>query len=146
MTVHTLDIDKFRTIFPAFADPVLYPPDMLNFWFAMATCELSATDSCVLHGDCLDNALMLCVAHIGTLLTRAAQGQAQTGAVTSAAIDKVSVGFTAPPFKDGWDYWLSLTPYGLQLHALLSSRAVGGFYFGGLPETAALRRVGGVYR
>ena len=137
------DIAKFRAVFTQFASDTLYPDALITFWADFAKCELS--ESCLLFGDCYDNALMLVVAHILTLMTTAAQGNGQTGALTSAAIDKVSVGYTAPPYQSGWQYWLTQTPYGVQLWSLLSVLAAGGFYVNGWPEASAFRRAGGVY-
>lgn len=143
---HTLDIAKFRLMFPAFGDTTLYPDTVLEAWFSFAKCEINPVDSCVLRGDCLDMALMLCLAHILQMMTDAAKGTLRTGAITGAAIDKVSASFTAPPFASGWQYWLSMTPYGLQLWGLLGAKATGGFYIGGRPEQAAFRKAGGRFR
>ena len=139
-----LDIAKFRAAFPQFADATVYPDPMLNTWWAFANCEI--VESCLLHGDCLENALMLCLAHILMLMHNAARGKVGTGAITSAVIDKVQVGFQAPPFTSGWGYWLGLSPYGIALKAMLSIKAAGGFYIGGMPESRAIRRVGGRFR
>lgn len=141
---HTLNIADFRAAFPQFASDVIYPDAMLNQWWSMATCAMSPDDNCIISGDCLQSALYLMMAHMGVIFTRIAAGQMRVGNPTSSAIDKVSVSYSVPPFKDGWEFWLSQTPYGLQLWALLQLRAVGGFYFGGAPERAAIRRVGGV--
>lgn len=143
---HTLDTEKFRLLFPAFGDATLYPDAMLEAWFSFAKCEIAPNDSCVLAGECLDMALMLCLAHILQMMADAAKGTMRTGAITAAAIDKVSASFTAPPFASGWQYWLSMTPYGIQLWGLLSSNATGGFYIGGRPEQAAFRKAGGRFR
>lgn len=145
MALHTLDIAEFRGAFPAFANSALYPPELLQFWWGFATCELCPNDSAVLNGECLQRGLMLCLAHILTIIDKAAKGRSATGAITSAAIDKVSVGYTAPPYSSGWQYWLSLTPYGLLLRSLLSSKAAGGFYIGGWPEADGFRKIGGVF-
>ncbi|MNJ79317.1 hypothetical protein D3C77_772930 [compost metagenome] len=44
-----------------------------------------------------------------------------------------------------WSYWLGMTPYGMQLMALLKVCTGGGLYVGGLPERAAFRSVGGIF-
>lgn len=145
MAVHTLDIAAFRAAFPAFANPALFPDELLQFWWTFATCEIAPTDNYVLSGDCLDKALMLCLAHILFIINRTAQGSTATGAITAATIDKVSVSYTAPPYTSGWQYWLSLSPYGIMLRGLLSAKAAGGFYIGGLPESSGFRKIGGIF-
>lgn len=136
------DIAKFRLMFPAFASDVIYPDVTITAWSTMAQCSI--TESCALTGECFELAVYLLTAHIGTLLTRAASGMA-TGVVTSAAIDKVSIGFAPPPFRSEWAYWLSQTPYGVQLQGMLSVKSVGGFYLSGTrtPELGSFRRAGG---
>lgn len=136
------DIVTFRGMFPAFADTATYPDLSITGWAAMAQCSI--TESCALHTDCFELAVYLLTAHIGTLLTRAAVGMA-SGVLTAATIDKVSVGFAPPPFRSGWAYWLAQTPYGVQLQAMLSVQAVGGFYMAGTrtPELGSFRRAGG---
>ena len=84
-------------------------------------------------------------AHLLFLNKKIDDGNNATGAVQSATEGSVSVSFTAPPSRDGWEYWLSSTPYGVQLWALLSGLMVGGAYIGGLPERKAVRKVGGVF-
>ncbi|MCH5201909.1 MAG: DUF4054 domain-containing protein [Oscillospiraceae bacterium] len=42
------------------------------------------------------------------------------GKVASASEGSVSASFTQPQFKNWFDYWLSLSPYGLELLAILS--------------------------
>lgn len=136
------DVAKFRQMFPAFSSSGIYPDVTIQAWGTMAQCSLK--ESCELSGECFELAVYLLTAHIGTLLTRAASGTA-SGVVTSAAIDKVSVGFAPPPFRSEWAYWLSQTPYGVQLQGMLSGMAVGGFYVSGTrtPELGAFRRAGG---
>lgn len=135
------DAAKFRSAFPEFADDVIYPDAMLEVWHGMAACQVREIPNC----SCMDLAILLCVAHIGHILSKAANGQNATGNITSSAIDKVSVGFSVPPFADGWGYWLGLSPYGQQLYAMLQSMGAGGFYFGGAPEGRAFRKVYGAF-
>lgn len=136
------DIAAFRAAFPAFADATLYPDATILAWASMANCSLQ--ESCMLNGDCFTLAWQLLTAHIGFLLTRAAAGM-MGGVLTSATIDKVTVGFAPPPFRSGWAYWLSQSPYGIQLQGMLSAKAAGGFYFSGTPyaERSAFRVAGG---
>lgn len=146
MATHTFDAAAFRTMFPMFASTTIYPDATLSMWWTMATCAMSPDDNCVIRADCLQTALYLMTAHIGMTLTQiACGGNTATGVLTSATIDKVSVSYQPPPFKTGWQAWLARTPFGQQLWALLSAKAVGGFYIGGRPELSAFRKVGGVF-
>lgn len=144
MEDHTLDPAAFRAMFPQFASVAIYPNTSLQAWWSMATVNMSAADSCALNGDTLQLALNLMTAHLGALFVSMASGK-RGGVLTSASIDKVSVGYASPPFKTGWQFWLSSTPYGLQLWALLTGLAAGGFYVNGAPEAAAFRKVGGYF-
>lgn len=146
MAVHTFDVAAFRSQFVAFASTTLYPDVTLEGYFTMATAYIALWDNCGLSGARLDLALNLMTAHLAQIFTMIAATPLSptTGVQTSATIDKISVTYEAPPSgPSGWRYWLSTTPYGLQLWALLSARSVGGFYIGGSPEKAAIRKVGG---
>lgn len=134
------DIPAFRAAFPEFASTVLYPDALIQAQADKAPCFLSA-------GGCACDTLQmqLMVAHLLTLATRAAAGAQGAGPVTSASIDKVAVTIATPPTSDAYSYWLAITPYGVQLAALLARCAAGGIYIGGLPERAAFRSVGGIF-
>lgn len=141
-------------MFPPFSDEAIYPDEMLEMKWSMATCYVSDSDCGRLSGKCRENALYLMLAHLLYLATKANEQAATTtpgsiagargGIVTSATIDKVSVSLLPPPVTDSWDWWLQQTPYGSQLLALLSS-FVGGFSVGGLPEQDGFRKVYGVF-
>jgi hypothetical protein len=152
----TLDIAKFRVLFPAYKDPVAYPDLMIEMYWELATQFISA-DDCpyrTLSGKVLETCLYYLTAHLlalGTMQTAGAGGQGQSaggvqgGFITSATVGEVSVAKLAPPATNGWQWWLASTPYGQALWALLSVKAVGGFAIGGLPEREGFRKVGGVF-
>jgi len=142
MATIVFDVAVFRARYPQFADSDIYPDATLNAYWETATCFISAEDYGYLHGACRETALMLLTAHLAGLSVFIANGQTP-GMVTSATIDKVSVSLTPPPVKDQLAWWLNLTPYGMQLWAMLSAMSVGGLYIGGLPERSAFRTVGG---
>lgn len=144
MATHEFDVDEFREQFPAFADEDAFPDATLQQYWNAATCYITPVDFCWLQNDCLQLALNLMTAHLTALSALIAQGQTP-GYEQSATIDKISVTLTPPPNKNQWQWWLSTTPYGMQLLALLQAKSAGGFYIGGLPETAAFRKVGGIY-
>ncbi len=140
----TFNVAQFRMTFSAFADPAKYTDAELNGCWDQATCMVSTTPSCRLQEKCRTQGLQLLTAHICTLQTQIQDGT-NTGVTTSATIDKVSVTLQPPPTTNGWNWWLSTTPYGSQLWALLKVNSVGGFYIGGLPERSAFRKVGGIF-
>lgn len=152
------DDDLFRKQFPEFSDKTKFPPEKLGIFWSVAASFVDTRDSpCrILSGDALVYALNLLTAHLLTLSMQAAESMnggasggggvpGQTGFITSAHIDEVSVTKMQPPVKDGWQFWLSSTPYGTQLWAILSMLAVGGISVGGLPERTGFRKVGGVF-
>ncbi len=143
----TLDFDvvAFRAQFPQFANETKYPDAVLSGYFDMATCNISDCENEVMFGKTLMLALNLMTAHIASIFTMIASGSAMSGVQTGATVDKVSITAAAPPFKNGWQSWLSKTPYGEQLWALLLAKSAGGFYIGGADETSAFRKSYGVF-
>jgi hypothetical protein len=135
------DPAAFRAAFPEFAN---LTDDQLTAYWNMALDTMTNYDGVLLSGASLQLALQLLTAHIARLMTKAATGNA-TGIVTSAGEGSVNIGMAAPPFKNGWQYWLSQTPYGQQLWALLMVQSAGGLYLGGSAERAAFRKAGGVF-
>lgn len=147
MATHTLDIPTFRLLFPPFADVALFPDAYIQAQWDMAVSYMGDVDGCLFGGPELQTALNLMTAHLMQLNVMVAAGGTAgvTGVLTGATVDKVSVTVAAPPFKNGWQWWLSQTPYGAQLWALLAMKSAGGFYFGGLPERKPFRKVGGIF-
>jgi len=145
MAEHTFDVTAFRLLFPAFANPTLFPDVYLTAQWTAATSYIGAYDGCILNGARLQQALNLLTAHLLQInVILANSGQTPTlGVLTSATVDKVTVTNMPPPATSGWKYWLATTPYGLQLWALLSLALPGGIYIGGSPERSAFRKVGG---
>jgi hypothetical protein len=136
----------FRAQFPAFSCETGYPTALLQMYWDTATCFISASDCpCqALNGGCRELALNYMTAHLLALNNMVKEGQTP-GMVSSSTIDKISVTLTTPPQPNQWQWWLNLTPYGMQLLALLQLKTVGGWYIGGRPETAGFRKVGGVF-
>lgn len=148
MAQQTLNIATFRLLFPEFADPAKFPDPYIQAQWNVAVAHMGDMDGWALAGSALNTALMYLTAHLMKInvILAAGGGAGIAGQVTGATIDKVSVQFAAPPSKSGWQYWLSLTPYGLQLWALLQMKSAGGLYIGGRPERRAFRKVGGNFR
>lgn len=144
MTTLTFDVADFRTQFPAFANETTYPDPTLQAYWDAATTYISAEDYGWLNGTARLRALNLMTAHLTDLSTKAAAGH-HAGIVQASTIDNVSVTLVPVPAESEWSYWMQMTPYGMQLLALLKVRAVGGMYLGGNPETAALRKTRGLF-
>lgn len=90
-----------------------------------------------LKNDDRKTAFYLFCAHLSLLYfknsTAMQTGAASNGAglVASANVGEVSVSYVQIPNLDNLEYWLSLTPYGLELLALLEIYTSAPFYFGG---------------
>jgi len=142
MTTLTFDVAAFRTQFPAFANPTTYPSATLQGFWDLAVCYISPVDYGYLNGDCRERAINMMVAHLTYMNGLIVAGTAPS-MVNSSSVDRVSVSLTPPPFKDQFQWWLNLTPYGAQLAALLSLKAMGGFYVGGNLARAGFRQPAG---
>ncbi len=144
-THNTLDLTAFTSTFPAFANQAQYPPAMINTFYAAAGNYIDQNDNWSgMNGSMLDWALQLLTCHLLVLLGQMTAGQ-QTGFLTSSSISDVTNTFLAPVARDGWEFWLTQTPYGNQLWALLDVQSAGGWSVGGGPETWALRKAGGFF-
>lgn len=144
----------FRAMFPEFADTVKYPASVIQMFWDLAS-DFIVIPSCpagaFLSGNSAAAALNYMTAHLYALnLQQVNSGQTpgsvQGGYETAATIDKISVTMMTPPAKDMWSFWLTQTPYGQALLALLEVKAVGGTSVGGLPERQAFRKAWGTLR
>lgn len=139
-----LSVDRFRELFPAFADAGQYPDAQVSGYFAWAECWLGEyLDGC---GQCQDMLFYLLTAHLLFTAGAVATGQAVGGVIVSSSVGGVSVSVQTMPVRSAWQAWLSGSPYGLQLWALLRIRAGGGRYVGGSPERSGFRKIGGQFR
>lgn len=141
MAAITFDVNAFYAAFPAFQGKVT--EDGLRIYFETASIYVTPFASpcnLVLQTKYLN----LMTAHIVALNLIIMTGSAP-GILVGATIDKVTVQLQPPPEKNQFQWWMNQTPYGQQLLALLQVQSVGGFYVGGLPETSAFRKVGGIF-
>jgi hypothetical protein len=144
----TLVVADFRALFPQFASNIAFPDSVIQLQFDLATSYISASEYGDMSVAARTNALYMMTAHLLALNIIIASGgyTGKPGIVTQSRVGDVAVTVAQPPYgTSAWRYWLALTPYGVQLLALLEAQAVGGFYVGGLPERAAFRKVGGVF-
>lgn len=121
------NVALFRSSFPSFANVQCYTNEALTGYWDTATLFISADDYGYLNGNSRARAINLMAAHLAQLADMINSGQTP-GQVQSSTIDKISVTLTPPPQPDQFAWWLNLTGYGAQLYALLSVKAVGGFY------------------
>ena len=88
--------------------------------------------------ECMQKQLTyLMTAHLVSLESNNASGNSSSigcGQVASASVGGVSVSKALPNNRTELDYWLNMTPYGMQLLALLSMLSGVGFYIGGQRE------------
>jgi len=148
VAVITIDYSVFRAQFPQFENATAFPDVELQAKFDMATAYVQDRVGSQMPAAARRQALYLMTAHLLALAVLIATGNytGQPGIVTASSVGDVSVSLMAPPVKTQWAWWLNLTPYGAQLLALLQLQSVGGMGpFGSLPETAAFRRVGGIF-
>ena len=144
MTAIVMTYATFRAMFPAFADTVAYPDASLDLQFAMATGYVSPEVSGDMTAAVQQSAVYLMTAHLLALGALIAAGKTPA-VVQQAGIDQVTVTLQPPPVRGQWRWWLSTTPYGQQLLALLDAQSVGGFFVGGIPERDAFRKAYGVF-
>lgn len=144
MATQVWDQAAFQAQFPEFAGT---PGSALQGYWNMAVQYMNPNDGCLLSGSILLLGLNLLTAHLARLFAQIAAGAGNNtpGVVTGAGEGSVNVSMAPPPFRDGWQYWLSTTPYGQQLWALLQANTAGGLYVGGSLERASFRKAGGVF-
>lgn len=140
----TFNVTNFRLQFPAYSNVSQYPDITLQGYWDMAIQYISDVNWGSLKDAGRQLAINYMTAHLAYIAGLIATGNTSV-LVSSATVDKVTVSMTPPPLKNQWQWWLSTSPYGQQLLALLAARSVGGFYVGGLPESIAFRKVGGIF-
>jgi Protein of unknown function (DUF4054) len=138
----TFDVDAFRIQFPAYASTVQFPDATLQAYWDSATCYMSDVGNYgSLQGTCRQYGLNLLTAHLAYISQLIASGQVPY-VLGAATIDKVQITAVPPPLKTQFGWWLSISPYGQQLWALLQANIVGGFYIGGSPILSSFRGYG----
>lgn len=140
---HTFDPVAFREAFPYFASETKYPTEQLAGYFAVATLSIYPYDWLLVSGDTLQRMLDLFTAHLAYRYNQMLQGNNAVGVVTGATIDKVNVSMQVPATVKAWQAWLLLSPFGLELWAMISALKPKAIPVGGLPERQGFRRVGG---
>ena len=135
----TFDYTLFAEQVPAYSNIVTYPEATLQAYWDTAIFYVSDSANCgSLTCDARQYAINLMVAHLVYIAGLIASGQVP-GLMQSSTIDKISVTLTPPVIQNQWQWWMSLSPYGQQLLALLQTKSVGGYYFGGSPVLGSFR-------
>ena len=135
----TLDIAQFRLTFTQFADVFAYPDIKIQLWFDNATAMMTNQVNTLIREPSQRFALYLLTAHLLLIQETAASG-APIQLLQNATEGTVTIGYTPPPIKNGFQWWLSATPYGQQLWSLLQVLSTGGFYFGGSSVRSGIRK------
>lgn len=137
---------NFRAQFPAFADVLAFPDVTLSATWATGTAYISpnANPGWTCNPAQLQRALDLMCAHMTQLAQQIANGTPM-GVMAAASEGSVSITLQPPPVKSAFGYWLSTTPYGIELRMLLNIVSGIGFYAGGSCEREGFRKVGGVF-
>lgn len=137
MTELLLTTSEFRSRFPAFSDETKYNEDLVQTQLYMAQLYISPEPNCMMK-ECLQKqAIYLMTAHLLEINGNIANGNGGSmgvGQVASASVGGVSVSKAIPKNKTDFEYWLNMTPYGMQLLALLDMLSVVGLYIGGQKE------------
>lgn len=122
---------SFREHFPEFADIAIYPDATVSYWLGIGA-RMLRPDRWV---DLIDHGLELFAAHHIALARQAVQASsfggtpgANTGVVTSEAVDKVSVSYDAgsTTLDEGAGHW-NATTYGVQFLQLARMAGSGGW-------------------
>jgi hypothetical protein len=116
--------------------PATYPEATLQLWWNNSIQYISDIGNFgALQDGKREYAIQLMMAHLLYLQTLILAGQVP-GIVQASTIDKVQVTLVPPVLKSQFQWWLSTSPYGMALLALLRVVSAGGFYVGGSPVRA----------
>ena len=129
----TVSIDEFYTYFPEF-NTEEYTETAVSA-LSRAQIYISLLNTGRLTDERRKLAVYLLTAHIAVLMYKNQTGEGAAGQIAGASVGEVSVSyFQTPAQEDEFEYWLGLTPYGLELLALLNTLTSVPFYIGGSYE------------
>lgn len=116
MSQITVDIDTYKKWFPYFKDTT---QEELESSYAGAGSFISTNEGVINLPENLQvRGVYLATAHV-MFLSRNPDLVSQ-GKVSNATEGSVSAGFIQPQYKNWLEYWLSLSPYGLELLSILA--------------------------
>lgn len=116
MSQITVDLDTFVKWFPYFRD---ITQEQLESSYAGASSFISTYEGVINLPENLQvRGVYLATAHVMYLSMN--PDLVSQGKVSNATEGSVSAGFVQPQYKNWLEYWLSLSPYGLELLAILA--------------------------
>ena len=126
----TANIEEFLSVFVQFDTDTLRP---LAVYYLNNTIVWAVNNwDLKCFGGQINHIIYLMTAHRVFLGSQSQSGQAgQGGRVASANVDSVSVSYSPMPSRDSFTYWLSLSPYGQELAAMLEMLDGLPKYYGG---------------
>ena len=125
----TANLEQFYIYFPEFNTEAYQPT--VEVWFN-ETLDTAQNWNLALWGKYINKGIYLLTAHICKLRFSSMNGQSgQGGQVASATVDGVTVSFNNFQSNRFNDYYLTLTPYGLELLNLINLLTGNPKYFGG---------------
>lgn len=135
---YIFNVAAFRVSYPSFANTTAFPDATLQAYFDVGELYIANNNYGWMTPAARALALNLMTAHEAAISLLIANGQTPTVTI-AAGIDKINVTTMPPPVKSQLSWWLSTTPYGQQLLALLGVYAAGGWGVGGSPTRAGFR-------
>ena len=132
-----LSVAEFRQRFPSFSDTTKYSDEFIQSQLDVAMLYISPDPNCLVTQCQQKQMIYLLSAHLVELNKSVASSSGSSigaGQVASASVGGVSVSKALPNNRTELDYWLNMTPYGMQLLALLSMLTGVGIYIGGQRE------------
>ena len=126
----TFNYTQFIALVPEYSDTTCYPEATLQAFWNSAINYVDDYNWGEVNNDKRQYALNLMTAHV-IYISNLAKERTVPYLMQTANIDKVNVSLTPPPLKNQWQWWLSISPWGQQLFALLQGASVGGNYIGG---------------
>ena len=133
-----LKLNEFRIIFDQFKNESLYPDFLIEHELDVAECYLGTFGG----SDCRLFEFQLMVAHLLYLRSMIREGKTHL-VIADASENEISVTLVEPPTSGAFQYWLAVSPYGLQLLGIWKQRATSGMFVGGSPERDAFRKMNG---
>lgn len=114
----TIELNKFLSSFPYFQNMGITEERLQSAYEGASGLISTYYGTIVLPENLQVRGVYLATAHY--LYLEENPDIASNGKVSNASEGSVSAGFFQPPFKNWLEYYLSLTPYGTQLLAILS--------------------------
>lgn len=121
-------VEDIRKMFKQFSDADNYPDDLILSYIEQAYCFCSPENYGMLRGACRKLAIEYMVAHLMTLDGQDDSKTGNSGIVTSATIDYVSVGFA---YDNSAAWWYNQTTWGRKFRALCLAKVPVGNFVGG---------------